>query len=340
MTTQLSGISAYVGDIHGARLAHLEEALGTLGVKPRALLCTMDLDQVLCVQDLVDLEQRYRQAGQATVLVPGNHEAAIIHRIGIDSATYRKKRQDTHILALIEAIHMPGFRPLRRFLEEKLAIRGGVPVALGADPGFPGLLIHGALAGKEEKYIHEFPPELQTLVRERFDLWLRLETDEHLRANFAAMRQRGIDVMLRGHDHYVGLRSETGEGELCSHQVIINQVAGRSLEHGAERPRADDQPDDIVLVEPARLARAQASAGLYWHEIEAGRRYVVNFGPYYLGHFGLVRAAGSGETPAVAFCRTGVSFFTAKDRLRLKPLSLAHQARAGKTFYELFSGEA
>jgi hypothetical protein len=337
MPVQLRDTSVYLGDIHGTRLSHLEDALRALAIAPSALLCTMDLDQVLSVQDLVDLEKRYLGSGRPAVLVPGNHEAALIHRIGIDSSTYRDKQQDTTILALIEAIDLPHFGALRAFVQEKLAIEGGEPLALGGKDGAAGLLIHGALAGKQEKYLHEFPPELQDHVRRRSDLWLRLEDRSHLAANFRTMEERGIEVMLRGHDHYVALRSQAEGRGLCSHQLVINMVSAAGLEYRTERPRDGDGCDDLALADAERLGRAREARALYWHSLVPDSRYVVNFGPYYLGHFGLVRAATAERTLALAFCQTDVSFYTAEDRKRrLKPFSLAEQARSGRSFYDLF----
>lgn len=337
MSEQLTGTSVYVGDIHGTRLRGLEQALAALQVEPDALLCTMDLDQVLAIQELAELERRYRDAGRPALLVPGNHEAALLFRIGIDSATYRPAQQNINILALIEAIHLPDFLHLRRFVEDKLEIRGGLRICAGAGGQWPGLLIHGALAGKQERYIHEFPPELQEHVRTRSDLWLRLESHQHLQANFAAMREHGVELMLRGHDHYAAMRSEDAAGQVCSHQIVINEIGGEAIDYDTEAPRSGDSADDLALVDPDRFTRARDEGALYWHEIEPDRRHVINFGPYYQGYFGLLRAAAGDEAPAAAFCRTSVSFYTAEDRRRLlRPFSLAHQARAGKSYYELF----
>lgn len=339
MTVQLSGVSAYLGDVHGSRLGHLEQAMRAIDVQPSALLCAMDLDQVLSLQDLLELEQRYVSAGRLVAMVPGNHEAAIIFRIIIDSSTYRSSRQNTDIQSLIEAINLPDFIGLREYLLHKLEIVGGVHFALGEDGSMPGLLIHGALAGKEEKYIDEFPPDLQSHIRTRPDLWLRLETGEHVAANFAAMREQGVELMVRGHDHYAALRTEGEGGGIQSHQLVINVIEGESVDYGAEKPREKDDSNDIVFVDSQRLNDARAARNLYWHELEPGRRCVINFGPYYQGYFGLLRAGEGAAAPAAAFCRTKVSFYTEADReRRLKPVSLSRQAQSGKSFYELFPG--
>ena len=337
MSIELSDTSVYFGDIHGTRLEHLSTALDRLGICASGLLCTMDLDQVLSIQDLLTMQRNYESAGKQSVLVPGNHEAAIIHRIGIDSSTYRKKHQDTNILALIEALNLPNFRPLRAAIESILEVVGGRTIQLDEHDTWRGLLIHGALAGKEEKYIAEFPPELQEHVRTRTDLWLRLEFAEHIRANFEAMRSGGWRFMLRGHDHYLAMRSLNERDELCSHQLVVNVVGEGALDYRAEAPRADDTPDDMVLVDSSKLAQAQEQGTLYWHELEADSMHVINCGPYYQGHFGLIRAATDDQPPAVAFCSTEVSVYNEEDRkTRLLPMLSANQARAGKTFYELF----
>ena len=337
MGTQLTGTSVYLGDIHGTRLEHVATALQHLNVAPDALLCTMDLDQVLSMQDLLQMEQRYQTAGKQTLLVPGNHEAAVIHRIGIDSSTYRKSHQDTNILQLIEALNLPAFSELKQDIENRLEIDGGQRIELAPDDGFSGLLIHGALDGKEEKYLSEYPAELQQHVRARTDLWLRLETDVHLRANFAAMQAAGLKVMLRGHDHYLAMRSLRSEDELCSHQLVVNVVSDGTLEHRAEPPRSHDSADDIETIDTSVLSQAQSDGSLYWHRLDPGHTYVINCGPYYQGYFGLVKTSVDDTPPAVAFCQTRVSVYNEEDRKqRLVPHLSAHQARSGKTFYELF----
>ena len=94
----------YLGDIHGARLRHLKRALRALSIKPSGLLCTMDLDQILSMQELDKLQKKFDTESLFTALAPGNHEAAVIHRIGIDSSTYREKHQDTNIMSLIQPL--------------------------------------------------------------------------------------------------------------------------------------------------------------------------------------------------------------------------------------------
>ena len=203
-----------------------------------------------------------------------------------------------------------------------------------------GLLIHGALAGKEEIYIHEFPEPLQEHVRERSDLWLRLENRSHIKANFSCMETEGVHVMMRGHDHYTAMRSMDDSGALSSHQLVVNKITEETFDYDTKKPRSKDSADDLVFVDPERLQTAQAGNELYWHELAADNRYVINFGPYYQGYFGMVRCAKGDRSAAVAFCRTGVSFYNEADREeRLKPFLSAHQARRGKSFYELFPSE-
>ena len=330
----------YLGDIHGARLRHLKRALRALSIKPSGLLCTMDLDQILSMQELAKLQKKFDTESLFTALAPGNHEAAVIHRIGIDSSTYREKHQDTNILSLIEAFNLPNFSEVREFVEQKLDIVGGIPFSLDESGELNALLIHGALAGKEEKYIHEFPEPLQEHVRERSDLWLRLENGSHLKANFSCMEKEGVHVMMRGHDHYTAMRSMDNAGVLSSHQLVVNKITEETLAYDTKKPRSKDSADDLLFVDPERLQTAQADNDLYWHELSAGRRYVINFGPYYQGYFGMVRSAKEDRGAAVAFCRTGVSFYNETDREeRLKPFLSAHQARRGKSFYELFPSE-
>ena len=62
----------YLGDIHGARLRHLKRALRALSIKPSGLLCTMDLDQILSMQELAKLQKKFDTEGLFTALAPGH----------------------------------------------------------------------------------------------------------------------------------------------------------------------------------------------------------------------------------------------------------------------------
>ena len=229
----------------------------------------MDLDQVLSMQELSKLHDKFSEEGLFTALAPGNHEAAVIHHIGIDSSTYRKKHQDTNIMSLIEAFNLPSFNEVREFVESKLDIVGGVPFTLDDEGALNGLLIHGALDGKEEKYIHEFPESLQAHVRERSDLWLRLENSTHIKANFASMRDEGVSIMMRGHDHYTAMRSMDDADALSSHQLMINKISETGVEYDTKKPRSKDNPDEpSILVATVRRAIKDVIVG----QVELNRR--------------------------------------------------------------------
>ena len=136
------------------------------------------------------------------------------------------------------------------------------------------------------------------------------------------------------------MRSTDDSGELTSHQLVVNKISEEPLSYDTKKPRPKDNPDDLDFVDTQRLEAAQNDNQLYWHELTPENRYVINFGPYYQGYFGLVQTAKDDRPAAVAFCKTGVSFYNEADREeRLTPLMSAHQARRDKSFYELFPGE-
>jgi len=337
MTTKNPQISVYLGDIHGSRLAPMKQALSELEVQPNRLLCTMDLDQVLSMHELREYEVSFDLRGFDALVVPGNHEDALVSGIAIDSGTYREEKQETTIHELAERLNRVENRSLRSYVETKLRIRGGLRLQLSEVEDFPAVIIHGALCGKEERYLHEFPAQLQAHVKARGDLWLRLETGDHIRGNFAVMRDQGIRTMFRGHDHFVAMRSIDSAGCLYAHDVVINEFAG---ERRCKRRRArrDDGADVVESVTSAEISVLGSCDDFHWMPLHPERQHVINFGPYFVGYFGLVRAAADGKPPAVAFCRIETSHYTAADRARLlSDTGRGIRTRSSTSFYDRFS---
>ena len=327
----------YIGDVHGARLSNLWSAMDHLGIVPDFLLCTMDLDQVLSIRELRTFERRFAAQGKDAWVVPGNHEAAIILGIEIDSGTYRKKKQNTNIRELTEDINREESAGLRQYVAQKLETVGGERVPLDESGSQVGLLIHGALKGKQEKYLHEFPEDLRNHVKSRGDLWLRIEERRNIGSNFTAMKKAGVHAMFRGHDHYLAIRSQDEKGHLRSHQVVCHQLPLSGEGYQIEDARGRDKPDEVVEVASGRLEKACAEGDIYWETLNPGFRYVINFGPYFDGYFGLIRSGVGGEPPAVASMRVKTTFFTAEERMQeYRHSTIGQQARSGKSFYDLF----
>ena len=329
--------SVYAGDIHGARLSIMRAALKDLEIKPQRFLCTMDTDQVLSIMDVQRMDDELLGAGMEAVIVPGNHEDAIVFGIQIGSATYRKNRQNTNIAELTEDMERPEFAGYLAYVKEKLRIKGGLRCFLDANGAYPSIIIHGALSGKQEKYLHEFEEALQEHVKDRSDLWLRLEDHSHIRQNFTSMAALGIQCMVRGHDHYVAVRSEDQEGKQTSYEVVCQSLPLNTDAYAIIPIREHDEPDHREQVQADKLAESKSHGELHWHPLQPDHKYVINFGPYYDGNFGLVRSSRDEDPPEIAFCRVEPSFYTADDRMEhLAGVSKVRKSQVGKTFYELF----
>ena len=211
--------------------------------------------------------------------------------------------------------------------------------SLDENDACPALLIHGALSGQQEKYLQEFPLELQQHVEDRRDLWLRLTTGPHIRDNFATMDKRGIQYMFRGHDHFLAIRSLGSDGTLFAHEIVSQSLPLNDDAYAIVPNRQSDEPDEVEKIQPDKLADAKSRGEFHWHTLQPDRKYVINFGPYYDGSFGLVRTGSEHGQPELAFCRVEPSFYTANDRQEsLGRASGAQQLREGKNFYDLFPG--
>ena len=158
----------------------------------------MDVDQVLSIREVAALEASYVASGHDALVVPGNHEDAIVSGIGIDSGTYRKNKQETNINELIEDLRRPEFESARSYVMEKLAVKNGLRFSVDGDGKLAALVIHGALSGKEEKYLHDVPARLPD-PRARSPRPLASPGIKR-----ASARQLHFDGRARGADHAAG----------------------------------------------------------------------------------------------------------------------------------------
>lgn len=187
---------AIIGDIHGEELGDLEKALKHQN--PDLLICTADFDQTRSIHQFIDLEKKYQKAGKIVIVVPGNHDHAILNNLGISSGTIRsqgKTSQGLHDELINDPIALKYINELvnskdpryttnrqRIFLDE---------VKFGKE--FQTIIIHGAYDGDLSS-----SPSCPEEIR---DLWMRLRTEDDHKKNFKVMDEKGYKVMIRGHDH-------------------------------------------------------------------------------------------------------------------------------------------
>ncbi len=185
------------GDMHGKDLGSLDQALED--IDPDVLICLGDFDQVKVIQQFMDLQKKYQSIGKEVIVVPGNHDHAILVNLDIYSGTITAQGKSSQQLhdELMDS-------PLEDKFLEKLVFNSEssnsehLKRTFALDPEkfdsrYPTIVVHGALAGNSSSYLFcpkNFKP-----------LWFRLRSKSNLKANFAAMKNKNFKVMIRGHDH-------------------------------------------------------------------------------------------------------------------------------------------
>ena len=143
--------------------------------------------------------------------------------------------------------------------------------------------------------------------------------------------------MVRGHDHFAALRSCDADGRLYGHDVVINELAPGGLNYQTLSSRTADGVDVIESAAGAELETLGKRKDFHWMPLSLERQHVINFGPYFLGHFGLIRTGANGKPPAIAFCCIETSHYTAADRTQmLGDTVVGARPRSGTSFYKLF----
>lgn len=156
------------------------------------LLVLGDFDSVEQMLEIMELQQRYNER---MIVVPGNHEQAV----------YKGKviSFDGTISLFMNKIILDVFRqklekdPAVKAFLENLMYQHSHEMTLDSTRFgniFNTLVIHGALDGNPGSY-HTDEPELGAM-----ELWYRLRSRGDHEKNFARMRERGLNVMIRGHD--------------------------------------------------------------------------------------------------------------------------------------------
>lgn len=197
------------GDMHGTDLTALDYALSH--ENPDKIICLGDFDQAYVIKQFINLEKKYRNAGKEVVTVPGNHDHAILNGFGIDSGALRRQGKTSWEL----------HKELEKEPDAKAYLDGLVNskdtrytthrVRIFLDENkfnkdYQTIVIHGAYDGDLSSF-PDCPSELR-------DLWTRLKGDVDHEKNFAVMKSKGYNVMIRGHDHEPACVSKDTQNKL------------------------------------------------------------------------------------------------------------------------------
>lgn len=180
------------GDVHGKSIEKLVSVLEK--ENPDVVLCTGDFDQVKSIREIMDLEIMLDDRNREFFIVPGNHDDAIYNGLIINSGTiaeqgetiyslYDKLKEDKIAHEYIGNL-LKGKWERNFYLDEK-KFGKKYSVAL-RHAGYGGNLFS---LGRCERY-HEIK-----------DLWIRMQDSGDLEDNFFKMKEKGINLLISGHDH-------------------------------------------------------------------------------------------------------------------------------------------
>lgn len=177
------------GDIHGCSIKPLEQRLEH--EDSDVVICLGDFDQVRCVHEFIELENRLTSEGKKVIKVPGNHDHAIINHIDIHSGTLHA--QHKNVWQLIKEFDSDSVA--KKYLDS-LVNSKKVKTFLDKEKygnTFSTIVLHGGYAGT----LYSFPDCPENAK----ELWYRMESKDHFEANLDIMRKKRIRIMIRGHDH-------------------------------------------------------------------------------------------------------------------------------------------
>jgi len=182
---------AIIGDIHGTELKDLETML--VHENPDVLICTGDFDQTRSIHQFINLERKYKDAGEKVIKVPGNHDHAILNNLPITSGAL--VMQGKTIRQLHEELNNDP--AAKKYISDLVNSNNRVKIFLDKErfsKTYQTIIIHGAYDGNLRSF-PDCPPEIK-------DLWRRLLTFDDCKKNLRVKDIEGDKIMIRGHDHY------------------------------------------------------------------------------------------------------------------------------------------
>lgn len=205
---------AVIGDIHGQPLDNFIKEIREFDpvlernpiprVREKGFLPEIesaDLDYIICTGDfdLAESVRQYRNLKNTLeevefIEVPGNHDEALLNYTPISSGTMRElgkgfeelynelreEENEGDLDFLQQLMHNSGSELSNHSLETEIG-------------GLNTLVVHAGLSGDLSSN--------SSCPREKRDLWYRLYGEKEYMENFERMSEKGVELMIRGHDH-------------------------------------------------------------------------------------------------------------------------------------------
>ena len=192
----------FLTDFHGTDLKKKDLALDRAlhRLKPDVLCLLGDDDQTKTIYQLIFLENHFKLTNRTTLKVPGNHDHAILTNLIIDSEELN--RQETTSSELSEKLRFDetAYRYIADLVFPEIDGQRNNPTEINLvldEVNFPNqyksVIIHGGYAGSLS-INPDYPDEIKKL-------WFKLKTKTEHMANFVAMEDKNISLMIRGHNH-------------------------------------------------------------------------------------------------------------------------------------------
>lgn len=179
------------GDIHGKPLDGIESIISL--EDPDHLICTGDFDLTDTIHEMRSLEQMCTYLKKPMIVLPGNHEHAILNGYFIRSdATEHLEYSDEDLFNKVKEDQV-AFHYIKNLFGRKVKNLTAANIFLDImkyGGTYNTIVIHGALDGEDM----ECPDDVK-------DVWQSLYTESDHKLNFKKMKELGHTLMFRGHDH-------------------------------------------------------------------------------------------------------------------------------------------
>lgn len=225
-----------ISDLHSVDLDKVGETINFLSFD--SLICLSDFDSLDTLRQFRKIEEKRTKEGLETIILPGNHDDAVLRNISVLSPRL------TAIGKTIEDLHyeLISDQELFSYLAEinKVKIR-----KLNFRKNYKVILMHGAYDGN------------MSTGGQHKSLWARLRSEEDYLNNFNLLKKNKMKGMIRGHDHYQGFI------ELVNDHVVINDL---------EKNKSYEMKN-IFIINPGPLCDGNYAT----IETEKGKSPVVKF---------------------------------------------------------------
>lgn len=180
----------WVVDAHGAYLEKLKPFMEKYPGDIDRIWNLGDLDKTIF--EMPDFEKYCAEAGIKLINLPGNHDLFIYKGINVESEELRKQKTTSAELHNEIKKNPEVWEYLKKIAESDSVVNFFLDEERFGKR-YPVVAVHGALDGDLRIY--------SACPAERIGSFARMRTDENFEKNFEKMREKGVKIMIGGHEH-------------------------------------------------------------------------------------------------------------------------------------------